>query len=427
MKPDAPLSSLFSRRLEPPPPAAASGPKRDLSIQGLRACAALFVMTEHLAPNLPGLGHWLRNLGASAGGVMLFFVISGYVIGLATKQPWSAGSRADYWRRRLVRLAPLYFLAVTFALIVSAWFGVPLSLPDTVANFLCLQNLQPYGPLNFKPVTTDGAIWSLHYEMVFYALFLLVWRFRPTVLTAFGLSLFVAVGAAFLPDGAIFLSGYASGFVFWLAGLWLAWCRPRPAAETAGDSGFPAAGLLLLLIALHASVPEQVLRVKLGIDWEALAFVNPFNLIYLPVCFLLVGGAARRLPPPGKLARLICILPPALTLVLALLHNSHLTETRWAVTALTTVIGGALLWTPAGSRALPRLAWIGAISYALYLFHSPIHLVFRHLFALPPYTLFALVVLVSFAVAWLLEGWLPARLRPLSRSRKPEPVPACPS
>lgn len=371
----------------------------------------MFVMLLHLSQDFPEEGQWLSNMAAGPGSVMLFFVISGYVIGLTTRRPWKEDSRLDYWRRRFVRIVPLYLVGLAFTAIAAAFLQNPLPLPDLIAHLFFLQNNNHYGPFLFSPAWNCGAFWSLNYEMVFYALFLLVWRYRPRVGTAFGITFGIALATCLLPAEFRIVCGFSSGFLFWLAGLWLAWCRPSaPASISSPANPFPAAGLILILIALHASAPEHTLRTMLGIKWEALAFVNPFNLIYLPVAVLLVGGASGRLPPIGNTARMICILPPAITLVGALLHNSHVLEPRWGVTAVATILGGALLFTNAGSSSLPRLAWIGAISYALYIFHTPIFHLVLAAGSLSPYAVAAIAAAVSFALAWFLETYLPKLL-----------------
>jgi peptidoglycan/LPS O-acetylase OafA/YrhL len=413
----APFRELMSRRFEPPvPPLPSSG--KNASIQGLRACAALFVILLHLTPDFPYLGQWLSNMAAGPGSVMLFFVISGYVIGLTTRRARNDDSRLAYWRRRLIRIGPLYLVGLAFTAIIAAYLQKPLPLKDLIAHLFFLQNNDTYGPFFFAPAWNCGAFWSLNYEMVFYALFLLVWRYRPTVGTAFGLTFACSLFTAFLPAVFHVVCGYSSGFLFWLAGLWLAWCRrPTPAPSPGQAHAFPAAGLILMLIALHASAPEHTLRTLMGIPWEAVSFVSPFNLVYLPVSFLLVGGATGCLPPIGNLARLVCLLPPAVTVTGALLHNSHLLEPRWGVAAFATMVGGALLWTNVGSNSLPRLAWIGAISYALYIFHTPIHYLVLYWLTLSPYAIAAIATALCFGLAWLLETYLPS-LRPASRTAR---------
>ena len=94
---------------------------------GLRALAVLTVMVDHFTADVPNfpLPDWI-HLGAT--GVRLFLVLSGYFItaslrrardridggGLSTSQAIGA----FYWRR-LLRIAPAYFVFVTIALLLN--------------------------------------------------------------------------------------------------------------------------------------------------------------------------------------------------------------------------------------------------------------------------------------------------------------------
>ena len=407
------FTTLFHRRLQPAHPLVAVA--RDDHVQGLRAFATLLVMPAHvfIASNDGSL--WARHFGAGRGGVLLFFVISGYVIGLVNQRPWAFASRADYWRRRLTRLAPLYVLAVLFSLFVAWWLGRPPGAATLIANLLCLQNFQPYGSLQLSPIWTDTSLWTLHFEMVYYALFLLVWRLRPTLGVAGGITVLATAMGTVLPAGWSFPSSYAAGFVFWLAGLALAWLTPPPADPGASPRGFPLAGLLLLLIATHHAAPAAVAFAALGCDPARFANVSVADFAYLPICVLLVGGATRRLPALSARWRLLCLLPPLLTVAAALAAHSSLHEPRWAVAAGCTLVGSGLVWTDWGASALRHGAWLGGLSYAFYLFHQPIFYSVRSRFPENWLAVASLTVAITFVVAWLLE----LKLQPLCFRRRP--------
>ena len=138
----------LARRLEPPvPPLEPSG--KNASIQGLRGCAAIFVILLHLTQNFPDSGQWISNMAAGPGSVMLFFVISGYVIGLTTRHAWNADSRLAYWRRRLTRIAPLYLVGVAFTAIAAAYLQKPLPFTDVLAHVFFpakQRRLRPFFP-----------------------------------------------------------------------------------------------------------------------------------------------------------------------------------------------------------------------------------------------------------------------------------------
>lgn len=112
-----------------------SQPRRIAALDGLRALAVLCVLVWHGFPR--DNPFWQDFFGVSAlgpMGVRLFFVLSGYLI---TKILLTT-DRTDLWRfyaRRLLRLSPLYFLALVVALLVglkvSGWFWVYASNVET--------------------------------------------------------------------------------------------------------------------------------------------------------------------------------------------------------------------------------------------------------------------------------------------------------
>ena len=191
---DARSAATAHAHPEPGNLAAARRP-RFPAIDILRAAAALLVLVYHVIE----VGQWtsfpssgpLLSFRVGWMGVDLFFVISGFVIGLSALQGYKADGpafRGPFARRRLWRIVPLYALtAVLFVLLVNPSL---LSLPRrTLALHLAshaafLHNLHPstHGSI-------DGPNWSVALEMQFYLAMLVLtpWlvRRRPlTVLTA---------------------------------------------------------------------------------------------------------------------------------------------------------------------------------------------------------------------------------------------------
>src|SRR4051794_24927356 len=150
------------------PPTAAET-KRMAWLDALRGIAAFFVVLEHsFDPILPELRRsvspWF-NLGKF--GVLLFFLISGYVV------PASLERRGDlraFWIGRGFRLYPLFAIAAAGALLlIPAGFGsvpAPLADPPGTAN---LAHLPMLNALTGVPSLVN-VFWTLSYEMVFYLL-----------------------------------------------------------------------------------------------------------------------------------------------------------------------------------------------------------------------------------------------------------------
>ncbi|HEX2763419.1 MAG TPA: acyltransferase [Allosphingosinicella sp.] len=143
---------------------ASAGPAlpRLHNIQYLRAIAALGVVIFHA-----GYEAGLR-LGFGALGVDIFFVVSGFLmvsITDAASRPW------PFLRQRILRVAPLYWLAtaVAFLRYGAAANGSGSAAQSLAASILFIPWGPPQGAPWFFPILAVG--WTLNFEMLFYALF----------------------------------------------------------------------------------------------------------------------------------------------------------------------------------------------------------------------------------------------------------------
>jgi peptidoglycan/LPS O-acetylase OafA/YrhL len=165
--------------------ARTAGP-RLAALDGLRLIAALAVAVFHLSVSwrIDGSSppnHFLPDLTQAAVygflGVELFFLISGFVIGMSS---WRRGL-GDFFVSRVSRLYPAYWVCIliTAAVVTIAPVtgGVPVTgipdLPQIAANMTMLQE-----PLGIPAV--DTVYWTLFVELRFYLLF--------AALVAFGLT-----------------------------------------------------------------------------------------------------------------------------------------------------------------------------------------------------------------------------------------------
>jgi peptidoglycan/LPS O-acetylase OafA/YrhL len=128
-----------------------------------RGLAALLVLTEHgLEYVQPGYGEWaLTHVFLGKVGVLLFLVVSGFIIPVSLEQ---GGSNARFWLRRLCRLLPAYWLSILVAFACGC-----LGRPVTKATFgewlLNLTMLQGF----FNGCHVWGVFWTLQLELVIYA------------------------------------------------------------------------------------------------------------------------------------------------------------------------------------------------------------------------------------------------------------------
>ena len=185
-----------------------------LSIQHLRGFAALSVALFHAC-------QWSQiNFATGQAGVDLFFVISGFVMWTATSG--RPGRPLDFLRRRLVRVAPLYWV-ITLALAAGVLL-FPARFPDLAVTpghlLLSLGFIQHMNPAGFPfPLLAPG--WTLDYEAVFYLVFAALLALpEPRRLFALTVVLMVLAlaGFAWPPAYQMLLNPL---FLEFLAGVWL--------------------------------------------------------------------------------------------------------------------------------------------------------------------------------------------------------------
>lgn len=146
-----------------------------LSVQYLRAIAALLVAYFHLVIQVPQFSGYLSfdTIVSSAqlySGVWIFFVISGFIMYVTAREL----SAKEFAWRRVARIVPLYW-TITLALCAIALLSPELLRRTDVTAAVVLKSLLfvPYhnptqGGALF-PLVTPG--WTLNFEMAFYALF----------------------------------------------------------------------------------------------------------------------------------------------------------------------------------------------------------------------------------------------------------------
>ena len=133
----------------------------------LRGLAALIVFFTHFSD----ITNWLDGIlggGSGAYGVMLFFVLSGFLMSyLYLDKAFNAENVKSYFLARVGRVVPLYFTVVFCSYLLSQMGSDSLySIPDTNALL---------GHLLF--IHGESVLWSIPPEIQFYFLFVVFWSF----------------------------------------------------------------------------------------------------------------------------------------------------------------------------------------------------------------------------------------------------------
>jgi peptidoglycan/LPS O-acetylase OafA/YrhL len=142
---------------------------------------------------IPLLGGDVRPLFLSIGvlGLCVFFLLSGYLLTWTEEKRARTGTYSvrSYALRRALRLVPAYYVAILVVTLTWTWQNT--SVMDVLMHMSFLHTLNPY-----TSTTLDPAFWTLTSEIIFYMLvpFLVLKlpRFSQR-LTLFGVLFFVAL------------------------------------------------------------------------------------------------------------------------------------------------------------------------------------------------------------------------------------------
>jgi peptidoglycan/LPS O-acetylase OafA/YrhL len=358
-------------------PKTAGNASRLAWLDALRGFAALCVVFDHgstllLLPARDFLYRWL-NFGQF--GVFVFFLVSGYIVPASLERK---GSLRTFWTSRGFRLYPMYAAALVFAVLAYLYRygtingGEHHPLTSVTSWLLMLPNMLT-GP-NVPNVT-----WTLSYEMVFYLLLvgLFSWNLhRHSGGYALGLAIGAVALGGILPMAA--LTNWAQRYNH--GTLWL---------NVTADA--------LILVGIALAVTDKRWTGRVGAALAALtglvlATVNqgyPYPWSECVILALMFTGTVIYRAEQGQISRRVAWGTVAAVLVLATVagdwHGAHYGR-QWQYQWTTSVLLAAATFgvaMAARNRKIPRFAaWLGVISYSVYLLHPLIFDAYRSVPAL---------------------------------------------
>jgi peptidoglycan/LPS O-acetylase OafA/YrhL len=333
-------------------------------LDALRGLAALCVVYAHFGTRvLPQVHTAVYNVfDPGLYGVLVFFMISGYVVPASLER---RGSVRTFWLGRLFRLFPLFAFAIAAVLLLHEFGlasvrGANNNIAASVFSHLFMLN-ELLGETNIIVV-----LWTLSYEMVFYVLLTALFTARLHQRSGW----FAATFAA----GAVLLGGL-------LPTVWLSY-------GSLGLTSVALAGDVLIMGGLAIAVAFHGLPRALG-AWLAaatgliLVAVNGRKGPYegLAILALMFTGTMLYRAEQGQLSRkraaLVSVGIFAAVIVAGAWHipsatpqnQAALQQREWvlsvALAGLTFAAGLALRNMPVPSI----LAWLGLVSYSVYLLH----------------------------------------------------------
>ncbi|MFF3615018.1 acyltransferase family protein [Streptomyces sp. NPDC002580] len=357
-----PLKGPSSAASLPPASDRPAGPGRSGWLDALRGLAALLVAFDHSSYAFMAelRGQLTPAVDIGRYGVLMFFLVSGYVIPMSLER---RGCVRTFWIGRIFRVYPLWTVVVGSVLILDL-VGVASTharfagrSPATVAaaHVTLLQEL-----LGTPSVLL--VLWTLSYEMAFYLLVVGLFTVRlhrrsATVAVVLGVLAAASVTAGVVPPASALSAAIGVGTLVALVTslLVIAVCCASSGSSALRVSGGVAGGVLaLVLVPSNGTVPL----------WE--------GLVILAVMFL--GSAVQR-AENGRITwsaaarTAVVVVGCAVGSAYGYGDGDHFARRGWITAFLLAVLtfGAALA---SRRRTFPRmLTGLGTISYSVYLVH----------------------------------------------------------
>lgn len=379
-------STLRASLPEMPAPRAKK-PAFNRNIEALRGLAALLVVVGHiiqyhdvLAPGF--FSPKLASLALSGHlSVLIFFILSGFVIGLNHPERLNANGTRVYIKKRFVRIMPIFWMSIIVAVCVAA---------NDYPFKTILSNAALFSVPRADVLFENNPLWSLHYEVVCYLLFIPVsyLRLNPVLVVVIsslvGLANFLLTPYIHMP----LLTAYAYGFAFWACGLIIArYFRKEVTVEPVR-----LIGLIFLIMSLpafnvlHTVLTKVLSTLRLAsdfpdsVDWYQRA-IPVGDFAFLPFCFLTVLLFAGKDFRYRKTITTVLLLIPALTFVYLIGEPAARTNLRYLTCGVSYLIscflmlGNPSVLRPFANKTLHVATWLGSISYGLYIIHFPVLIV----------------------------------------------------
>jgi peptidoglycan/LPS O-acetylase OafA/YrhL len=404
----------------------------------LRAMAASIVVFQHISTYSSDFDKqysinklFLYNQPAHMA-VLMFFILSGYVIGLNHPVMKSGKEIGDYIWKRLVRLVPIFFVVVLSAVIV---LQIKVDLKILLTNLFFVS-------VPFDTVIIDvSPIWSLNYEIFYYFLFVIFAYFNINLLRTVFI-LFAIVFIAFLLFHNVNIPpitiSYFIGFIFWISGAMIA--RIKNSNEWILKNSRIISLVLLIFCLQYFNLFGPVLKlVHLPLfDYSAYTWfqqsISWNDLFFYPLTLVILNSLTRTSVKLNIAFVIFTFVTAYLRLIMLIkVYGFHyLIQENYQIPTIALLLS-TFFWLMNRNiggfikKGIKSFAPVSKISYALYLVHLPMLMFFGRMWQAPSFAGYFLKLIVFFAavglVSWLLEVKFQGLMNKLlKKKRVPVPV-----
>jgi peptidoglycan/LPS O-acetylase OafA/YrhL len=335
-------------------------------LDALRGFAALCVVFDHgstlVLQSVRDLLYHTLDLGQY--GVFVFFLVSGYIVPASLERK---GSTRAFWISRAFRLYPMYAVALVLSVVLYKTHygtirGAEHDPATAVASWLVMLPNLLTGP------NVPNVVWTLSYEMVFYLLLAALFSWRIHRHSG-------AYATAFAVGGCV-LGGVLP--MAWLQN-WGRHGGPSPLTVDITADALVIAGIALALTGRQW--PVRIGATVAALTGLILATVNqgyPYPWSGLTILALMFTGTLVYRAEQGQVNKLTAAWVAAAVVALIVLaglmysaqnHLGHQWRDQWVTSVVLAAVTFAL-GLAVRNRKIPRVAaWLGLISYSVYLLH----------------------------------------------------------
>ncbi len=390
----------------------------DVNLEALRGFCATMVLVHHCivySDKLNG-GRYIFTASVipySPSGhlmVMIFFMLSGYVIGLANGYK-TTFSIFEYVKKRLLRLYPIYLVAI----LITILFFIE-TIKSIIGTLFFIQNLFTDVIYNNNP------LWSINHEIIYYllAIPILKLNIKPLYVYFF---LITALAASLLKlRFPYIIEGYLVGFFFWFTGFTLSKLKNSLSFKNISADKMIALFFFLLCCDNLNTFGYFLSKINVihGQSYHYYDDMVNFNDFGIYLYCLYAISVATSVNEKWLRGLTIIVYIFSWSHLLYIIYNKSFFKTEIFYIPCTFLFISTILFFNKKIifKSISFWSYLGSISFAMYVIHMPILMLFERInFFSGSTSTFVFRVIIIFILVFILSYILEKKIQPFIKSR----------